>query len=100
MSEIRVGNNGESNLPSAGGRSAVYHLTNGLRLAAAPTLLAMALLAGLAADGGGTAETLCLSADHDSLFGGMVPMYVLMATFHLLPWLELLFSQCSDVNQA
>ena len=59
-----------------------------LCLAAAPTFAVMALLTGV--QGGGQPEILC-SAMHDaSPLGGMVPMYVLMAAFHLSPWLKLI----------
>jgi hypothetical protein len=59
-----------------------------LCLAAAPTFAVMALLTGV--QSGGQPELLC-SAMHDaSPLGGMVPMYVLMAAFHLSPWLKLI----------
>ncbi|WP_340119401.1 hypothetical protein [Pelagibius sp. 7325] len=58
-----------------------------LRLAAAPTFAAMALLSGLSGDG--PAEILCLTADHASPLTGMTAMYALMCAFHLPPWLTL-----------
>lgn len=56
-----------------------------LCLAAAPTFAAMALLT--AAYGG--QDTTCISGPGASMLGGMVPMYLLMAAFHLAPWLRL-----------
>lgn len=91
-SEVCAGNDGDGSLPFAGGGGAARYLTDGLRLAAAPTFLAMALLAGRPGNGGGAADVICLSAEHGSLFSGMALMYVLMTVFHLPPWLKLLFS--------
>lgn len=56
-----------------------------LRLAAAPTFAAMALLTATAAQG----DMLCAAA-HPSPLSGMVPMYVLMSLFHAGPWLSLI----------
>ncbi|MBL6618186.1 MAG: hypothetical protein ISP45_29540 [Reyranella sp.] len=53
-----------------------------LSLAAAPTFATMALLE---AAGGGPLGMLCSS----SPWTGMAPMYLLMAVFHLAPWLRL-----------
>jgi hypothetical protein len=59
-----------------------------LCLAAAPTFAVMALLTGVQSSG--PPDIFC-SAMHDaSPLGGMVPMYVLMAAFHLSPWLKLI----------
>lgn len=60
-----------------------FGLADWLCLAAAPTFTAMALLT--AAYGGH--DMTCMSGP--SMLGGMVPMYLLMAAFHLAPWLRL-----------
>lgn len=65
---------------------AARHLAKWLGLAAAPTFAIMALLTAVL---GGPADMLC-SAGHGSLFGGMVPMYLLMSAFHSAAWLRLI----------
>ena len=55
-----------------------------LHLAASPTFALMALST-LVLDSGGQGA-LCGGAG----FNGMVPMYLLMAVFHLTPWLKLM----------
>ena len=52
----------------------------------APTFAAMALLTALF--GGHAPVALCM-AQHASPLSGMVPMYLLMSVFHLVPWLNL-----------
>ncbi len=54
-----------------------------LSLAAAPTFASMALVTGVL----GSTDMLCSSA---SPLNGMVLMYLLMAAFHLAPWLRLI----------
>ena len=61
--------------------------TNWLSLAASPTFALMALQT--VCFGDGRADLLC-SAVGASPLGGMVPMYLLMATFHAAPWLRLI----------
>lgn len=55
-----------------------------LSLAAAPTFAAMAVVAAV---GGGPADVLC-SAGPASPLTGMPAMYLLMAAFHVSPWLR------------
>jgi uncharacterized protein DUF899 len=66
---------------------AALRVADWLCLAAAPTFAMMALLTGVL--GGGAADMLCLAAHDASPLSGMVPMYLLMSTFHLTPWLKL-----------
>jgi hypothetical protein len=59
-----------------------------LGLAAAPTFAIMAFLT--SAQGSGQPDIFC-SAIHGAWpLSGMVPMYLLMAAFHLPPWLKLI----------
>ncbi|WP_292105978.1 hypothetical protein [Mesorhizobium sp.] len=62
-----------------------FGLADWLCLAAAPTFAVMALLT--AAYGGH--DMMCMPGPGASMLGGMVPMYLLMAAFHLAPWLRL-----------
>ena len=39
--------------------------------------------------GAGMPDMLCAAAQDSSWLTGMVPMYLLMGTFHLAPWLRL-----------
>lgn len=55
-----------------------------LSLAAAPTFATMAVVTAV---GGGPADMLC-SAVSGSPIGGMTAMYLLMAAFHVSPWLR------------
>ena len=58
-----------------------------LALAAAPNFALMALVTLLFEDG--RVAALCTQAGLPSPLAGMAPMYLLMATFHLAPWLRL-----------
>ena len=58
-----------------------------LRLFAAPTFSLMALLTLFADDG--KAMPICTQAGEPALLSGMAAMYLLMAIFHLAPWLQL-----------
>ena len=57
-----------------------------LSLAATPTFALMAVLTVLAGDT--HAVPLCTQAGHPWMLSGMAPMYLLMAAFHLAPWLR------------
>ena len=59
-----------------------------LSLAAAPTFAAMAALTAL--HDGGMPAPLCSGAHDASPLTGMTAMYLLMAFFHVTPWLRLL----------
>lgn len=83
---------------SAGGASRAGHeatvafdIAEWLCLAATPTFAMMALLTSI--HGGGMADMLCSAARDASPLTGMVPMYSLMAAFHLGPWLRLFKSR-------
>jgi hypothetical protein len=67
-----------------------------LGLAAAPTFAIMALLTGVL---GGGPDMLCSVAQDASPLHGMVPMYVLMSAFHLVPWLRLISSRRSGLRR-
>ena len=58
-----------------------------LGLAAAPAFVTMALMTVCL---GGGAEPLCSASGHSALTSGMVPMYLLMSTVHVGPWLRLI----------
>lgn len=58
-----------------------------LGLAAAPTFAIMALVTGL--QEARTGVMLCAAVPGASPLGGMAAMYLLMAGFHLAPWLRL-----------
>ncbi|RWD61393.1 hypothetical protein [Mesorhizobium sp.] len=61
-----------------------FGLADWLCLAAAPTFAMMALLTA-AYDGH---DMMCMSGA--SVLSGMAPMYLLMAAFHMAPWLRLM----------
>ncbi len=73
---------------SGSGLAAAPGAAGWLRLAAAPTFAVMALLTGVQSSG--QPDILCSTMLSASPLGGMVPMYVLMAAFHLPPWLALI----------
>ena len=58
-----------------------------LSLAAAPTFALMALLTLIFEDA--SAAALCTTGGPPFRLAGMAPMYLLMAAFHLVPWLRL-----------
>ena len=58
-----------------------------LQLAATPTFAAMAMASGVF--GGGAMDPVCGMAGISSPLEGMTSMYLLMAVFHLAPWLSL-----------
>jgi len=60
-----------------------------LCLAATPTFAILALLTALL--GGGPMDRLCSGSG--APLSGMVPMYLLMSTFHAAPWLKLIFGR-------
>ena len=67
--------------------AAATAVSKGLRFAAAPTFLIMALLTAMLDRG--LPDAFC-SAAANPLTGGMAAMYSLMSAFHLAPWLKLL----------
>jgi hypothetical protein len=69
-----------------GGIFAARSLAGWICLAAAPVFALMALATAL---GGGPMAAMCGSGMGGWPLGGMTPMYLLMAAFHLPPWLEM-----------
>ena len=67
-------------------------LADWLGLAAAPCFAVMALVTEIAE---GPPEIFCLSPHEASPLSGMGLMYVLMAAFHLSPWLRLVGRRAS-----
>ena len=70
-------------MPSAGGR---LRAADWLSLAAAPTFALMASVTALLGDA--HASAICSQTGMPSPLSGMIPMYLLMAAFHLSPWLR------------
>lgn len=70
------------------GNAAALRAANRLYLAAAPMFAIMALVTAILDEG----SSLC-SVASPSVLSGMVPMYLLMSTFHLPPWLKLIASR-------
>jgi hypothetical protein len=67
-----------------------------LRFAASPSFMIMALLT--AVFDKGAPSVLCSNTSGATL-NGMAPMYVLMAAFHLGPWLKLISRRQNDAWQ-
>jgi hypothetical protein len=91
MSEVYPSGCAGGVIRSESGHVTAFGAADWLRLAAAPTFAAMALLTGVL--GGGQSDVLCSAADHASPLTGMIPMYLLMSAFHLPPWLKLISSR-------
>ena len=70
------------------GRSSASGVADWLALAATPVFAAMALVTEISAED--QPDFLCLSAHGSLPLNGMVLMYLLMAAFHLSPWLRLI----------
>ena len=66
-------------------RPSGFGLADWLCLAAAPTFMTMAVLTAVY----GGQDMTCMSGSSTFMLSGMVPMYLLMAGFHLAPWLRL-----------
>ena len=94
MSETHTGKRGYGAMLSEDGNAAAMGAADFLYLAAAPSFAIMALLTGV--PGGGSLDALCSGA---SPLSGMVPMYLLMSTFHLAPWLKLISSRRNGVRR-
>ena len=95
MSESLTSGRGPGAVDAESGRAAAIGAADFLYLAAAPTFAIMALLT--AVWGGGSPDALCSGA---SPLSGMVPMYLLMAAFHLAPWLKLISNRRNDVGRS
>lgn len=65
-----------------------------LGLAAVPAFAIMALLTGVL--GGEKMVMTCGTAPSPSAIGGMVPMYLLMSSFHFVPWLRFIANRRSS----
>ena len=68
-----------------GSSRSLKRMTRWLCLAASPTFALMALV--IAVSGG--PDMICSMGEGASPLGGMVPMYLLMSLFHLVPWFSL-----------
>jgi hypothetical protein len=95
-------NNAHTREVQFGGRAGSCHAAapgaaGWLGLAAAPTFVVMALLTGVQSSG--QPDIFCSAMHNGSPLGGMVPMYVLMAAFHLDPWLKLIFGRRSGARR-
>ena len=65
------------------GRSKTFGVADWLHLAATPTFAVMALLTATIGS-----ETTCMGMTGSSPFGSMSLMYLLMAVFHVTPWVK------------
>ncbi|CAN7183723.1 hypothetical protein LJR231_000367 [Phyllobacterium sp. LjRoot231] len=97
MSEVDTGGSACGAIRSERGNVAALGAADWLSLAAAPTFALMALLTGVL--GSGPLDALCSAAQDASPLSGMVTMYLLMSAFHLAPWLKLVSSRRSGVDQ-
>lgn len=79
---------GTAHAVAGSGKARAAGLADWLGLAAAPCFAMMALVTEMSADD--QPNLLCLSAQGVLPLNGMVLMYLLMATFHLSPWLRLI----------
>jgi hypothetical protein len=80
---------------SAGGGHAAPGLAKWLGLAAAPTFVMMALWTY-----GSQPDMACMAMQGSSPMSGMTVMYLLMATFHAVPWLKLISNRRNGPCQA
>ena len=96
MSEIHRSGCASGAIPRETGDAVAVGAAGWLSLAAAPTFAIMALLTAVL--GGGAPDMLCSAMQHGSPLDGMVPMYVLMSTFHSAPWLKLIFGRRSGAS--
>jgi hypothetical protein len=71
---------------TAGGNASARGAALWLCLAASPTFALLALVTAVS----GAPDMMCSMGEGASPFGGMVPMYLLMSVFHLVPWLKLM----------
>ena len=87
MSETHTGGRGAGAIHCENGNVAAIGAADFLYLAAAPTFAIMALLTVVL---GGSLPNGSARLPAASPLSGMVPMYLLMAAFHLVPWLRLI----------
>ena len=71
----------------AEGAADTFGVAKWLSLAATPTFAGIALLTAI--PGREAPDMLCATAHGVPFLSGMVPMYLLMSVFHLVPWLKL-----------
>ena len=90
MTNVHTDGRGSGAIRCENGDAAALGTADWLCLAAAPTFAIMALLTGVL--GGGSPDALCSVAGASPL-SGMVPMYLLMSAFHLMPWLKRISSR-------